>query len=80
MGSGHGWLIKGVQKYEDICQKLMTQKDFIVNCLFECNQITEQTLRLTDLLNMDKTENLENQNLSEIDINDILASGTLESV
>ena len=24
-GLGHGWLIKGVQKYEAICQKLMTQ-------------------------------------------------------
>ena len=58
----------------------MTKKDFIVNCLFECNQITEQTLGLTDLLNMDETENLENQYFSEIDINDILASGTLESV
>ena len=79
-GSGHGWLIKGVQKYEAIRQKLMTEKYFIVDCLFECNKITEQTLGLTYLLNMDETENLENQSLSEIDINDILASGKLESV
>ena len=79
-GSGHGWLIKGVQKYEAIRQKLMTEKDFMKDCLFECNQITEKTLALKDLLNMDETDNMENQSLSENDINEILASGKLASV
>ena len=49
----------------------MAEKDLIIDCLFECNQITKKTLGLTDLLNMDEIENLENQSLSEVDINDI---------
>ena len=53
----------------------MSEKDIIQDLIFECNQITEKTLGLTDLLNMDETEDLANQYLLEIDINDILALG-----
>ena len=79
-GSGHVWLIKGVHKYDAIRKKLMSEKDIIQDYIFECNLITEKTLGLTELLNMDETEDLANQSLLEIDINDILASGKLENV
>ena len=79
-GSGHGWLMKGVQKYEAIRQNLMLQKTFLMDCIFECNQMTEETLVLTDILNMDETENLQNDSLTDVVINDILASGKLTCV
>ena len=80
-GTGHSWTLTGVEIYESIRKKLLSEKENYKNIHFNCKRKEEKKLGLADVLNNEDSEDFRAMLIDgEMNIEDILASGQFAKV
>ena len=79
-GSGHSWLLTGVDKYEEIRKKLVLEIDIFKNVFFECKTKENEIVGLTEMLYSANSDYIETNFYTENRIDDLLASSLFAQV
>ena len=69
-----------MDKYEVIRKKLLVEYTVFKQLHFECKTRKENNIGLTEILNGDDIDDINNISLNDNDINDIISSGQFATV